>query len=60
ADAPDFIISLPLSNLAAPEDGRTPPRPSPAVTDPLPLGLKIRCRNGGNELPSDLIAGKTL
>jgi hypothetical protein len=35
ADAPDFIISLPLSNIAAPEDGRTPPRPSPAVTDPL-------------------------
>jgi hypothetical protein len=28
-------LSLPLSNIAAPEDGRTPPRPSPAVIDPL-------------------------
>ena len=34
-EAPDFIASPLLSNIAAPEDGRTPPRHSPAVTDPL-------------------------
>ena len=34
-DAPDFIASPLLSNIAAPEDGRTPPRHSPAGTDPL-------------------------
>src|ERR1039458_6968284 len=37
ADAFDFIISPPLSNIAAPEDGRTPPGPSLAVIDSLPL-----------------------
>ena len=30
------------SVLAAPEDGRTPPRSSPAVTDPLQKKVKIR------------------
>src|ERR1035437_2815834 len=37
ADAFDFIISPPLSNIAAPEDGRTPPGPSLAVIDSLSL-----------------------
>jgi hypothetical protein len=30
------------SVLAAPEDGRTPPRPSPAVTDPSQRGRDAR------------------
>ena len=34
-EAPDIIAFPLLSNIAAPEDGRTPPMHSPAVTDSL-------------------------
>src|ERR1039458_6018197 len=35
ADVPAFTTSPSLSDIAAPEDGRTPPGPSPGVTGPL-------------------------
>ena len=36
SDASDSIGARSRSDIAAPEDGRTPPRRSPAVADPVP------------------------
>src|SRR2546426_10016000 len=47
SDASDSIGARSRSDIAAPEDGRTPPRRSPAVADPLPRGAKGGCRTTG-------------
>ena len=44
ADEPDFVSAPWLSNTAAPEDGRTPPAPSPAGVGESRLHQIFRCR----------------
>src|SRR2546426_408917 len=45
SDASDSIGARSRSDIAAPEDGRTPPRRSPAVADPAPQFFFFRfCR----------------
>jgi hypothetical protein len=43
ADEPDFVSAPWLSNTAAPEDGRTPPAPSPAGVGESRLHQIFRC-----------------
>src|SRR5437016_1479168 len=45
SDASDSIGARSRSDIAAPEDGRTPPRRSPAVADPVHKRTKARERS---------------